>query len=659
MKGIMKLFGILFGAIAVILVAGAVALTMFFDPNDYKKELAAAVKENTGRDIEIKDKISLTFFPWLGVELGNVTLSNAKGFGDKPFLKLDNANIRIKLLPLLRKEVEMDTVVVHGLNVNLMKNKQGVSNWADLAKPGAEQKPSAADSEATLLAALAIGGLDIRDANVIWDDQSSGTKQTLEKFNLKTGTLSFVSPVDDDMTFSFNSSKPEISGDITLLGKMSVDMASQLHSFKDMQLITLLKGKDIPGNAINLKVSGNTVADLASQTVKLDGLTIRFNDTSITGGLGMKRFDNPEYVFNLTVDSIDVDRYLPANNAEAKQAAASPVHAAAAGGAMLPVDTLRKLNADGKLVIKEMKASGVKTENISIELKAGNGLIVLYPLSADMYRGKYTGNIRVDARGDTPKFSMDEKMAGIQVGDMLQDFAGKQTLTGTSNIHVKLSAVGNDTDTIRRNMNGDAAFEVKDGKLNGVNNVREIMNTIAILRGGSPTPADTDNETVFSVLSGSINFVNGVGTNNDLLLDSPALKITGAGTFDLVKEWINYKARAVLPEDFQMDGIKIKEIEKLKGKPIPVSINCSMKQIDAKCFSYSLDDLLRQELEDKIKEKLFKKLAPPPQPVAEPVPAPDQATPPPTDQTPQEQPVDPKKQLEQDLKKKLIEGLFK
>ena len=116
-----------------IIVAGAVVYYVF-DPNDYKDDIAEQVREETGRELQIDGDITFTIYPWLGIELNSLTLSNAAGFGDKPFLKTSLVKARVKLLPLLRKEVEMDTLVLHGATINLARNDKGVTNWADLVK---------------------------------------------------------------------------------------------------------------------------------------------------------------------------------------------------------------------------------------------------------------------------------------------------------------------------------------------------------------------------------------------------------------------------------------------------------------------------------------------------------------------------------------------
>ena len=123
------------GLLGVIIIGGAIIALVNLDPNDYKDKIASEVKAETGRDLRIDGNIGLTFYPWLGLDVEGVSLSNAKGFGEAPFLQTKTIKVRAKLMPLLRKELEMDTMVLHGATINLAKNAEGVTNWDDMVKP--------------------------------------------------------------------------------------------------------------------------------------------------------------------------------------------------------------------------------------------------------------------------------------------------------------------------------------------------------------------------------------------------------------------------------------------------------------------------------------------------------------------------------------------
>ena len=171
--------------VLIVLVAGlAVYIGMTFDPNEHKQEIVDAVKENTGRDLKIDGNIELTFFPWLGVTTGAVELSNAAGFSPAVFAKIEKISVRVKLKPLLSKSVEMDTVSIHGLTLNLAKDKDGKINWDDLAQ-GTGEEQSSQESGDPGLSAIAIGGLDIQNASISWSDAQTGQAVNISSFSAK------------------------------------------------------------------------------------------------------------------------------------------------------------------------------------------------------------------------------------------------------------------------------------------------------------------------------------------------------------------------------------------------------------------------------------------------------------------------------------------
>ncbi|MBT8103206.1 MAG: AsmA family protein, partial [Gammaproteobacteria bacterium] len=94
-----KILALLLAAFVAIFALAAVAFFLFFDANDFRDEVATAVKDRTGRDLVIEGDVSLTFFPWLAIDVGHTTLGNAPGFGDKPFAEFDRAKLSVRLLP--------------------------------------------------------------------------------------------------------------------------------------------------------------------------------------------------------------------------------------------------------------------------------------------------------------------------------------------------------------------------------------------------------------------------------------------------------------------------------------------------------------------------------------------------------------------------------
>ena len=106
----MKLLLKLILTLVILFLIAIVGVAVFFDPNEYKDEITQVVKEKTGRQLSIPGDISLSFFPWIGIDLGKVNISNAKGFGKQPFAEMEHLQVRAKLLALFRLKLEADTI---------------------------------------------------------------------------------------------------------------------------------------------------------------------------------------------------------------------------------------------------------------------------------------------------------------------------------------------------------------------------------------------------------------------------------------------------------------------------------------------------------------------------------------------------------------------
>ena len=116
MRIIKWLFGLFFLLIAVILIIAAY-LAFTFDANAYKDRIIQTVKNETGRDLSLNGELTATFYPWLGVNIKDAGLSNELGFSAEQFMTVDEASIRLQLIPLLKKNIVADRIQFNGVEV--------------------------------------------------------------------------------------------------------------------------------------------------------------------------------------------------------------------------------------------------------------------------------------------------------------------------------------------------------------------------------------------------------------------------------------------------------------------------------------------------------------------------------------------------------------
>src|SRR5262244_677222 len=103
----LKIAAYVAGAVLALLVLVVVLAVAFIDPNDYRDRIAQVVESQTGRKLTLTGDLKLSIFPWLALQTGAMSLSDAPGFGDEPFAAIQEARFSARLWPLLRGKFEV------------------------------------------------------------------------------------------------------------------------------------------------------------------------------------------------------------------------------------------------------------------------------------------------------------------------------------------------------------------------------------------------------------------------------------------------------------------------------------------------------------------------------------------------------------------------
>ena len=294
MGKLIKILLVLIGLAVAGIVALAVLLPLYFDPNDFKEEIAAAAKDKTGRDLTITGDIGLSVFPWLGVELGKTSMSNAAGFGDKPFAEFEQAAVRLQLMPLLRGEIEVGRVTLDSLRLRLAKNAQGVNNWQDIqakldegsAEPTADKPEEESGFE---VKSLQVAGVEVNDAAIYWDDAQAKSSYKLESLNLETGTLVPGKPAPVELDFVVGLGEPNVTGQVSAKAQVNVDVENERYAAEGLVLEMVAIGDGVPKGKQTIKLTADAKVDLAAQTLALPNLLIDALGGQLAGSVNGKQ----------------------------------------------------------------------------------------------------------------------------------------------------------------------------------------------------------------------------------------------------------------------------------------------------------------------------------------------------------------------------------
>ena len=648
---LLKIIAIVAAVIVVVIVAAAIVLMLVVDPNRYRGDIIEAVKQQTGRDLKIEGKLSLSLFPWIGLETKRLELSNAPGFGNEPFAVVESSATKVELLPLLRKQIIVDAVRLNGLKLHLARNAKGKTNWDDLtsqggAKPAPKPAPKQGGSAEAALAAFTVNTFQVRDSEFTWRDATANAQYAVRGLNLTSGNLLGTKPAPLKLAFDLESQSPPIKERVQLDSRLNFDPAKEMLdvpalslSLGDLRLQATLTGTkvlsapkfsgsiDVPAFdartllerlGVDYKPSDDGVLRKVALTTKLrydakraalSDLRLALDRTKLTGNLAVQTRSAPAYRFSLALDDIDVDRYLPAaektaGNKQTAKSKAEPV--------VIPLALLRETDADGQLRIGKLKAFGIHSQDVTVKVSAKNGHITLGPNTAKLYAGTYRGKTIIDAVGQVPQFRFEEKLAGIQLGPLLKDADVFDKYSGTGNVSLDLTARGLDANAVKRTLNGTAAVSLRDGKIEGVDLQKIVQQAEALLkkaRGreveGVPEASD---ETAFKSLSATARVTNGVVRNDDFRLEGPVIRAQGAGTANLVEESLDYRLQVTLAEGAGHKGttVPVRISGPFAGLKYRVDISSLLKE-RAKPVEKKLEKKLEQKKED-LREKLRDRL---------------------------------------------------
>lgn len=326
MKALGKILGLFFLGLLLIIVALGFALTHLFDPNDYKDEIRQLARDKANLELTLNGDIGWSLFPWLGLELTDATLASAST-PDKPFANLRLLGLSVRVLPLLRKEVQMSDIRVDGLNLDLQRDENGHGNWEDVGRPAAkpgetpaqqtaandsqppESKPAQESSAQPIK--LDIDSLIVNGARVNYHDAQKGQQFNAESIQLTTGAIREGAGVPIKLSAFFGSNQPVMRARSELQGELRFDRALKRYQLEDARLSGEASGEPFNGQTLTYAAQGQLLVDLAAQVAEWNGLKLSANQLRALGELKVRDLESaPKLSGGLSVAPVNLREFL-------------------------------------------------------------------------------------------------------------------------------------------------------------------------------------------------------------------------------------------------------------------------------------------------------------------------------------------------------------
>ncbi|HWN29961.1 MAG TPA: AsmA family protein [Burkholderiales bacterium] len=389
---------------------------------------------------------------------------------------------------------------------------------------------------------------------------------------------------------------------------LSGNFQAQQFSFPAIVGSVNFSAPDLPVKKLNGEIKGSATADLEKQNVQAN-FSGKMADSTLKARLGIVGFSKPAIGFDVDIDHLDVDGYLPPKQITAGKQPETKQAEAKQQEKPLDFSALKNLNANGILRVGSLKAANVKAQQVRADLKAANGKLNINPLSANLYQGSANGSVSVNAAA-TPVISVKQDLKGINVGLLLKDAMDYDTLEGKGSVSLDVTTRGDTVTAMKKALDGKAALNLADGAVKGINIAETLRNfkaKLGALKGQQTQAADKVQKTDFTELKASFLIKNGVAHNDDLSMKSPLLRLTGAGDINIGEDSLNYLAKAsVVASSKGQGGV---DLASLKGVTIPVRISGPFKSPQYSLdFGGAVTEVVKQKAEEAVKGKLQDKL---------------------------------------------------
>ncbi|BBJ24244.1 cell envelope biogenesis protein AsmA [Candidatus Nitrotoga sp. AM1P] len=401
------------------------------------------------------------------------------------------------------------------------------------------------------------------------------------------------------LTLELDMKQPEQAFKIKLGSPVTGNIEQQQLNLSNLTVAVNARGDKLPNKSVSSEMKGSVQIDGIRQSVQTN-LAGGLLQSQVKAKVAVNGFQDPAIRFDIDVDQFDADLYMP-------KEAAGVANKPAPAEQSFDLAGLKKLNLEGGLRIGALKIANVKLSQVRLDVKAHNGLITISPLSTNLYQGNMNGSLKVNAQS-TPHIAINQNLSGINIAPLLKDAANFDTLEGKGNVALNLTTQGNTMSALKKALNGNMSLNLTDGAIKGINIAKTLRDAQDMLNmKGATAQTQSVNKTEktdFSELKASFKINNGVAHNDDLLLKSPLLRLTGNGDINIGNDTINYLTNATLAKTLKGQGGK----DIVGGVTVPVRLSGPFNNLKYTLdFGAMVSDVVKQKIETQkegIKTKL-------------------------------------------------------
>ena len=644
MKALFKGLAILL----VLLIVAVVVVAQMVSADDMFQQLSEQVHSKTNRTLSADGNMEMGLFPSLVLKLEKVRFANRQG-GSKPdMMTMNKLDIHIPWGSLLSGELVIDKFVIDQPQILLETGKDGVPNWQlfGAAAVAAEQTTSENQSQSRPTGDgggglpdgvdVSLGQVEITNGSLTLIDHRTGKTTELSAMGLGIELPSLRKPLTVNGSVTYMGQKFDMQTVVDTPAKAINATPFELQLKLDSALVKVdYNGKiDAPKGRFegSLKVNGDSVKDILAwqnqpmkakdnafnafslaadmvfeqNRLNLQQIEAKLDALAIRGSSVLTLSQVPHIELKVDLGELDVNPYLPDPKPVPEQPEDAPAQPIVWDDTPIDLSGLKAVNADIEVKSTSFMVRKIKLGKNRFKLTLNKGDMRFAMEEFDAYQGSGKGQVRVNATSRPYQIETAFNFDGIDAEPLLTDAAGFDKLMGKGKLNWNLTTKGTSQKDFVNALGGVFGINFEDGAVKGANLAaiaRSAQNLLTGNLSGVTLDQDFDKaqKTDFASLTASFNFVNGVGTNQDLALLNPFVQVTGNGNVNLpaTNTDMRINTKIVASMEGQASGAD------KSGLSLPIKIYGPFHKVKVKP---DLSGGAKEKAKDKIKDKLKDKL---------------------------------------------------
>lgn len=267
----------------VLVVAGVLFWASYhIDTPEFRQQFDRALTQLLGQPVSIGE-LNIAIYPSLSLEVQNLIVHEGAD-EEEALVQFDVLLVSARILPLLSDSLQIRSILVEAMQVNVVIDQNGKSNWHALL----EQRKVVSDvqeSGGLPFKEVSLNGLEVINASIYFSDEQTGHTYRLTGINLRTGSIRPGHSVPFTASSRFAWRNGGVASDLKLTGALKADLDGKNLTLDEASAYATLGGPFLPEGVSPGELTARVLVDFQSSSISLNNINARFMGIRVDGDM--------------------------------------------------------------------------------------------------------------------------------------------------------------------------------------------------------------------------------------------------------------------------------------------------------------------------------------------------------------------------------------